>query len=160
MNAGQLRHLIIRPALQKIHAWSAAAEELLMGTAAQESQLGRYVKQHPAGPALGIYQMEPTTHALCWSWAERNRPDKADAIRELLAPADLLPGLHLAGQLVWNNAYATALARVLYLSIPRALPDADDLLGQARYWKAHWNTPKGKGTVEEYVANYRRHVKP
>jgi hypothetical protein len=27
-------------------------------------------------------------------------------------------------------------------------------MDMAEYWKAHFNTPRGAGTPEEYVANY------
>ena len=40
---------------------SQEAENLLMGTAAQESALGEYIRQLGNGPALGIFQMEPET---------------------------------------------------------------------------------------------------
>jgi hypothetical protein len=39
---------------------SLNAIQLLMGTAAQESHLGTYLKQIN-GPALGVFQMEPNT---------------------------------------------------------------------------------------------------
>ena len=66
INTKHLRLYIIRPTLQKINLWSEAAENLLLGTAAQESLLGTYLKQNGNGPALGIYQMEPNTHKDIW----------------------------------------------------------------------------------------------
>jgi hypothetical protein len=30
--------------------------------------------------------------------------------------------------------------------------------GMADYWKQHYNTPLGRGTVEEFISNYQRHV--
>ena len=41
--------------------WSTAAEELVLGTAIVESSL-IYISQHGAGPALGLWQVEPATH--------------------------------------------------------------------------------------------------
>ena len=37
----QLRELIIRPTLEELDLWSPEAEDLLMGTAAVESNLGQ-----------------------------------------------------------------------------------------------------------------------
>jgi hypothetical protein len=160
VNAGQLRYLVIRPTLEKLSLWSRAAEELLLGTAAQESQLGRYLKQHPTGPALGIYQMEPATARLVLAWVAKHRPALVPMLAELTAPASIIRGYAGdVGQLIWNLAYATAMARILYLSIPRPLPDVEDLQAQATYWKRSWNSPQGKGTPEQYVANYNRYVK-
>ena len=35
-----------------------------------------------------------------------------------------------------------------------ALPDADNVAELAHYWKLYYNTPEGKGTVEEFIKNY------
>lgn len=58
MDKRQLRNLI-RRVLIGIGGYSEEAENLLMGTAAQESALGEYIRQLGNGPALGIFQMEP-----------------------------------------------------------------------------------------------------
>lgn len=60
MNGKQFRIEIVRPALVTIDLYSDAAENLVMGTAAQESHLD-YVKQSGNGPALSLFQMEPAT---------------------------------------------------------------------------------------------------
>ena len=40
---------------------TSPAIDLLMGTCAQESHMGTYLRQLGGGPALGIFQMEPFT---------------------------------------------------------------------------------------------------
>ena len=35
--------------------------------------------------------------------------------------------------------------------LAEALPEAGDIEGQGQYWKTHYNTPLGKGTVTKYV---------
>ena len=69
----QLDRDIIEPVLSRLHAASPAARALLLGTAAQESAMGRYIRQLRGGPALGIFQMEPATHDDIWTIA-RTRP--------------------------------------------------------------------------------------
>ena len=64
IKASELRQYVIRPTLKAINLWSIAAENLLLGTAAQESQLGHYLTQ-VKGPALGIYQIEQSVHVKC-----------------------------------------------------------------------------------------------
>ena len=61
LDATQLRQMVIKPALEKLHLWSTAAEELVLGTAIVERAL-IYIRQHGAGPALGLWQVEPRTH--------------------------------------------------------------------------------------------------
>lgn len=133
--------------------WSPEAEELLIGTAAHESQLGRYIVQ-VGGPALGVFQMEPATFQ--------------DLYRTFLAYNNKLMGrIHgvipmtgrTAYHMVTDLRYACVMARLKYYRVPEPLPAADDIQGQARYWKQHYNTPKGRGTVEQYVADYRKYVR-
>lgn len=148
ISANHLRELVIRPTLRQINLWSEAAENLLMGTAAQESLMGRWLKQ-VNGPALGIFQMEPATHEDLYDNYLFYHADLEDAMHGLLAPR-----LPMLDQLVWNLAYATACCRIQYYRFPEPLPAAHDIDGLAMYWKTRWNTAKGKGTVEEFVKNY------
>ncbi len=143
-----LRELVVRPALKKIGLWSEAAENLLLGTAAQESQMGRYLRQIQ-GPALGIYQCEPATHQDIWDNYLIYKGPLLGAVTKLIV-------LHMprTEQLAWNLMYATAIARVHYLRIKEPLPAADDVVSLGCYWKNHYNTHLGKGTVEEYVKSY------
>jgi hypothetical protein len=148
-----LRSLVIRPVLQHLGLYSLAAEDLLVGTAMQESRLGRYLRQHPTGPARGIYQMEPLTHDDLWRNFIRHRfglMDRVSAFRldnEVLSDRDELHG---------NLYYATAMARVHYLRAPERLPEHQDIAGYARYWKKWYNTPLGKGTEHEFIRNWNR----
>ncbi|MBF0146383.1 MAG: hypothetical protein HQL84_09925 [Magnetococcales bacterium] len=144
--------LVIRPALTFLNMEGAAAERLLLGTAIQESGCGLYLRQRNRGPALGIFQMEPATHQDIWNnW-----------LRWQIAPRDRILG-YLATQeapdanrLVTDLFYAAILCRLHYRRIAEALPDANDLDALANYWKRHYNTLKGRGTVQEFTDNWKR----
>jgi hypothetical protein len=155
INAKQLRELIIRPTLKDMGMWSESAENLLMGTAAQESHLGAYIKQVGKGPALGIYQCEPVTHHDVFSYLVANE-------RRLFGsalPRNLRPdGLVEHDRLVYDLRYATMICRLHYYRAPKALPEADDIEGMASYWKRFYNSSLGKGKPEEFVRNYERYV--
>ena len=146
----QFRDLVIGPSLRSIGLWSPSAEQLLLATAVVESGL-RSLKQI-AGPALGVYQIEPRTHDDIWRNFLAYRRELASPVEELMAQANTPWFI----QLVWNLAYATAMARLVYYRRPEPLPEADDLVGVAEYWKAHYNTVKGAGTV----AGFLRLVEP
>jgi len=47
------------------------------------------------------------------------------------------------------------MARIHYLRIADKIPST--LEGQAAYWKKYYNSEKGAGTVEEYIANYKKY---
>ena len=97
------------------------------------------------GPALGIFQIEPATHADVWANYLAYRENLAGRVASLASEQPRLD------QLVWNLAYATAIARLIYYRRPEPLPAADDLAGLARYWKAHFNTALGAGSVEDFL---------
>ena len=140
------RRQVIRPALVKLGLHSPAAEALLLGTALSESGLVHLV-QTGGGPARGLYQVEPATHRDIWLSYLAYRPRLAGRLLGLTAGAR--PG---AGQLVWNLGYATAIARLVYFRVPDPLPAAQDIAGLAAYWKAHFNTPAGKGRARDFIA--------
>jgi len=130
--------------------WSEAAENLLVGTAVQESGLTS-LRQYGSGPALGLYQMEPATHDDIYTNYLRFHPKLLSKVRRLMGsePPEL-------DQLATNLAYATAMARIHYLRVSEPLPDATDLRGLALYWKHYYNTALGAGEVEQFVSNYER----
>lgn len=141
INARQFRDLVVRPSLQEINLWSQAAENLLVGTAIQESGLV-YLKQLGGGPALGVYQIEPATHADIWKNYLSLRPDSRIQRRP-------------DWSLITDLAYATAIARLVYYRRPEPLPAADDVEGLGQYWKDHFNTHLGAGRPAEFILKYR-----
>lgn len=150
---------VIRPALARTAphpAWeSDAAIALLLGTAAAESRL-TYLQQHPSGPALGVYQMEPDTTEWLWDdYLEKRQPEIKRAIEPLVADSPAI------GQQVAGNLYlATVMARVRYWTSPDPLPAADDRDGLGRVWKHVYNTAKGKGTLEHWRQAWQAVVAP
>jgi hypothetical protein len=156
INSKQLRELIIRPTLKDMGMWSQSAENLLMGTAAQESHLGAYIKQVGKGPALGIYQCEPATHADIVKYIERNDSKIFKDIGRLPVGVPYSNIDH--NQLIYDLRYATFICRLHYYRKPEALPGEKDIDGLASYWKRHYNTIHGAGTVEEFKDNYMRLV--
>lgn len=144
-HAGQFRSLIERVLTEfDPKLASEAAVNLLLGTAAQESRFGTYLRQLGGGPALGAFQMEPATY---------------DDLRERYRkhyPVLMINGG--AASLEWNLKIAIVMARMKYRDDPHALPAADDLPGLAATWKRVYNTPLGKGTEAEFIENYQKFV--
>lgn len=145
----QFRTSIVAPALDALQLWSQAAENLLCGTALQESGL-EHITQMGGGPALGPFQMEPATHDDIWKNYLSGRHDLVLSLDALM-----LQGVSEHIQLIGNWFYAAAMCRIAYFRAAPPLPDADDIPALAAYWKAHYNTAGGAGTAEEWVANYR-----
>lgn len=143
------RDEVIVPTLQSIGLHSDAAVELLLGTALQESKLV-YRRQLGDGPARGLFQMEMATHDDIWDNYLRYRSTLRNAVLQLKSDPKAAAGDELTN----NDAYAAAMARVLYKRAPKALPGAGDVEAMAAYWKQYYNTPLGAGTVGQYVTSW------
>jgi len=138
------RELIVRPVLLGLGMHSPAAENLEVGTALVESDLG-YLQQMGGGPALGLWQMEPATFDDHLRYLH-SRLDLLDRVRPFAInwppTADELPG---------NLYLGAAMCRIHYWRKTEKLPAADDLAGLAAYWKNHYNTKKGAGRITDFM---------
>lgn len=174
MDKHQLRELVksVLHYLEPEIPYSENAVELLMLTAAQESHLGKYIKQM-RGPASGIMQMEPATEADIWDNYLAFDTPLRKKIKKLYGGAAASANGQRFYPLHVNLAYQIAMARVHYRRVPTPLPriklipmskvtvrtvESESVDALATYWKKYYNTPLGKGTVEEARKNYRRYV--
>ena len=150
----QFRLQIVRQTLEYLAPeipYSRAAEDLIVGTAMQESRL-TYLKQLGSGPALGLLQMEPATHHDIHDNYLAYRPDLDLKIIRLAARR--WHGPVPPEEMIYNLAYAVAMTRVHYFRKSDPLPREGDVEAMALYWKEHYNSKLGKGTPEEFVKNY------
>jgi hypothetical protein len=150
LNKYQIKELI-KETLLEIELFSEDAVKLLLGTIAQESDFGTYLKQLRGGPALSIFQIEPLTHDDHVKNFLKNKPDLSDRIKKACGVSKFDKSY-----LVFNLKYAICMARVHYLRKPEKLPSSIE--GYAKYWKQHYNTYLGKGTVNQFIYNYKKHV--
>lgn len=145
LNLKQLRTEIVVPVLDSLNMNSLAAQRLVIGTGLAESNF-EFLRQYPAGPAMGVYQIEIATHDDLWRNYLAYHPDMRAAVERWI-----IPGQPRAKQLCGNLYYATAMCRIFYRRVKAPMPAADDWEGFAHYWKQYYNTYKGKGTVEGFL---------
>lgn len=148
------RNNIIKPVLQQMGAANLAAEELLLGTAIQESLFLKYRVQMGGGPAVSYFQMEPATHNDIWDNYLKYRDELAAKAIAFLSS----PSADKVAELESNDNYATAMARIHYMRVPAKLPESGDVAGQANYWKQYYNTPLGKGKPSEYIEKWNHYL--
>jgi hypothetical protein len=144
----------IAPALGAIAADSENARHLLLGTCAVESDFCAHDRQIN-GVALGVYQIEPRTLFDIYNNYLAYRPELKFDIHDA---CDLPQKCIDPEWLVTNKVYATMIARVHYMRVPTALPDYMDVEAMGKYWKQHYNTPLGRGTVDKFVEKYRLYI--
>lgn len=135
---------------------------LLHGTIAAESIYGTYLVQLNNGPALGIGQMEPVTHDDIWkNWLQHRRVIAGKVAGYLAVHPQDLNGMkfsELAPHMIWNLKYAVAMMACHYRRVPDLFPSESEatVFSLAEYWKKHYNTHKGRGTVTDFVAKWER----
>ena len=134
---------VITTTLQKYDLNSRSAVNLLLGTAAQESELGTHFRQIGGGPALSAFQIEPAT----FYWLRDSKYEHLVSMED-----------RQFEELVTDLDLAIYFARRRYRMVAAPLPPADDVTRLGRYWKQHFNTPAGAGTVEQFVASYELHL--
>lgn len=166
-NPEQFRELIqdtLRE-LEPVIPYSEAAVELLMLTAAVESNLGEYIRQ-VRGPARGVFQCEPTTaHDIHTNWLIYNQEVLAKVNR--FYNPNIPFEIHARGDLPMQ----IVMARLHYRRIKAPLPEIHylpntsvptithrSITDLARYWKKYYNTELGKGTVHKAIEKYRRYA--
>lgn len=148
----QFRQHIISPALELLDLQGVAAAELLLATAAQESRMGRYIKQLGSGPALGVFQMEPATYHDIWQNYLAYKP----AISKRLAGR--WPEQPPPEQMVTDLLLAAVMCRLHYRRVAKPLPAPGNIPAMAAYWKKYYNTPAGAGSEQEFIRNWQRHI--
>lgn len=133
---------LIQTTLTPYKLWSPEAEELLMGTCAQESGFGQY-RHQIGGPAHGIMQVESAT----FEWLQTHFGKANPEITQF----------HFE-QLISDDRASIIMARLKYRSVPFHLPAATDLKAQAHYWNMYYNCNPRYGTDEEYIQHYLEYV--
>ena len=136
---------IIKLALQHLDLDSEDARSLIYKTGKAESGY-KTLQQYGGGPALGFFQMEPNTALDIWNNYVMYRPKYRDKLYALGFDEGALGFCLLS-----NIGLQAALCRLHYRRVPSALPKANNLEAQAKYWKAFYNTEKGKGTIEHFM---------
>ena len=132
--------------------YSIHAENLILGTAAQESAYGKYTVQIGGGPARGKFQMEKATHDDIWKNFLKYKPRLAKLVLSISGLTE-----PYFNSLEKNDIYACAMCRVHYFRVKEPIPTT--INGYAYYWKQFYNTPEGKGTISEFINNYIKYVK-
>ncbi|URC15142.1 hypothetical protein GD1_18 [Paraglaciecola Antarctic GD virus 1] len=147
---------VITPVLERMGSRydTLASRQLLLATSAQESHCGYYGKQ-VKGPALGLFQMEPDTlndlfdNYLYYNFSKKTTVEKFN----ISVVTDKI-------ELVGNNYYATALARMQYWRDAYPMPEYNDFDAMWLFYKRVWNTHLGAATEEEFRANWDKYVAP
>ena len=141
--------MVITETLNYLGEWSQPAENLLLGTAIQESGLGFCMRR---GRRLGLYHISPSAHRAVWDHYLARFPDKASRVRGLAGQHSFIANPHL--ELATNLRYATASAWCIYLKAGCHIGSNMGLHDIAKVWHRHFHR-RPSGTEADFVRNYR-----
>ncbi len=155
MNVSELREQIIGPTLRYLGIDSNAAEELLLGTAALESELNPL---HKDAEGLGIYQITPKQHRQIWDDYLAFKPELASRVRGLASQHRFLQDPD--SELSWNLSYATAIAWLIYQREEIVLPAQTEAEQLGLLWRKCFGqrpgTAKSAKQFNGWLERYRR----
>lgn len=115
----------------------------IMQIIAHESNGGKHWEQMGGGPALGVIQMEPTTHDSVW--------DNSDSIHLLSQKMCVPRGLD---KLRTSAMYNIFMARCYLLMDPDPLPK--DPTSMSYYLKKYWNSEGGAANQLDYYYKWSK----
>ena len=160
IHTNDLREAIIRPTLELLGEWSQSAENLLMGTAAQESALGFRLNGNK-GDELGLYRISAKTHTQIWDAFLIKDPDLASRLRGFASQQQFLKSPH--NELIVNLAYATGVAWMVYKRHGLILVNNLSIRELAQYWLSYYCTRDNQNDqathnniaeIDTFVQNY------
>ena len=153
IDANDLRELVIKPYLQGLGEHSGFAENLLLGTAAQESLLGAHC-YCPQSKGLGLYRITAEKHQELWDRYLVQFPDLASQQRGLASQQQFLKNPH--GELISNLIYSTGMAWMIYR---RNLIDTNkpvEISTLAQLWAHYFDNGTGyPRNTDEFMQTYR-----
>ncbi|MGB3621025.1 hypothetical protein FT643_11055 [Ketobacter sp. MCCC 1A13808] len=151
INPLDFRKLIIRPTLQKLGKWTLSLENLLLGSAAQASQLGIQL-QFEFG--IGVYRINRELHQKVWDEYFAFDPDLASMVRGFASQREFLSDPDM--ELTMNLAYATAIAWGVYARSRAQIPeDADNIEALANCWFQHFCCDS-RLSPQHFIDSYRQ----
>lgn len=156
LDALHVLQLAVRPTLRAMgpEYSTTAAEQLVMGTAAVESNF-MWLRQHNHGPALSLWQIEPFT------FRDLMERCSSSLLRKIFDVAQLGSGLAITPEVMaWNLRFGAAMCRLKYRDDPHPLPEPGDVHALAVVYKRCYNTVHGKGTVEGFERAWEDFIRP
>lgn len=152
MNKEQLVNLVIIPTLKEIpKGLSAESVQAITMIIAHESKRGNFIKQMGKGPALGLIQMEPTTHDSTWEHGDSiwKNAFQMGILTEREFKEKRQP---LVGRLIYDLRYNVFMCRQRLFMKPEALPKTPYQMSE--YLKKFWNSADGAADSNSYLRDY------
>jgi hypothetical protein len=127
-------------------------EGMLLFTCCVETHMGTYKDRHPLKKGIGLMQMDKI------AFDDIKQRTRTHIRRHIFKSTGLIIGDIQHRDIAVNPFLSVLFARLHYMLVPEKFPDFNDDEGMARYWKIHYNTLAGRGTVDAALAKYEYHM--
>tara|TARA_R100000353_G_scaffold9914_2_gene11118 strand:- start:8595 stop:9083 length:489 start_codon:yes stop_codon:yes gene_type:complete len=154
VNSNQIKDLIKDVCVQMGEKYAKQeALDIVYATGLVESKY-EYIEQIGTGPAKSFWQVEPETAVdNCRNFISK-RPELLQVCSDILG---IDPYYFIDAQpddwdwiLRTNIAAGILHCRIKYWRVPEPIEKGEE--GLAKYWKEHYNTAEGAGTIEHFLS--------
>ncbi len=157
INAHCLKEQVIEPTLKYLNDLNNSTVELLLGTAAIESNLSPLTEGNPDTKGVGLFNISPQSHTDIWDTYLAFDPDLASKIRGLASQRSFLTNPHI--ELSTNLAYATAIAWCIYRRSSVSLKEKESIKNLSLLWNTYYRQSDSVNTSSDFCHRYINLVK-
>jgi hypothetical protein len=152
INAHCLKEQVIEPTLKYLNDLNEPTVDLLLGTAAIESNLSPLKEESSDTKGFGLFNISPQSHTEVWDKYLAFDPDLASKIRGLASQRSFLTNPHI--ELSTNLAYATAIAWCIYRRSSVSLRTKESIQNLSLLWKQYYRQSDSKSTSSDFCHRY------
>jgi len=154
INAHCLKEQVIEPTLKYLNDFNESTVDLLLGTAAIESDLSPLKEDNSGTKGIGLFNISSQGHTDVWDKYLAFDPDLASKIRGLASQRSFLTNPHT--ELSTNLAYATAIAWCIYRRSSISLKAKESVQNLSLCWNTYYRQPDSMNSSADFCRSYDR----
>ena len=152
INAHCLKNQVIEPTLNYLNDLNMSTVDLLLGTAAIESNLSPLNELDSDTKGFGLFNISAQSHTDIWDKYLAFDPDLASKIRGLASQRSFLINPHI--ELSTNLAYATAIAWCIYKHSSVSIKAKESIKNLSLLWNTYYRQSGSKYTSRDFCLRY------
>jgi hypothetical protein len=152
INAHCLKEQVIKPTLKYLNDLNESTVDLLLGTAAVESNLSPLKEDNAETKGIGLFNISPQSHTDVWDKYLAFDPDLASKIRGLASQRSFLINPHT--ELSTNLAYATAIAWCIYRRSSVSLKAKESIQNLSHCWNTNYRQPDSAHSSTDFCRHF------
>ena len=148
----EILECIIRPTLHRLGVYNPIAEQLMLGTAAVQSNMGSYLRSSSGG--IGLFGIQHDRHEELWDSYLAFDADLASEIRGFASQHEFLKAPDM--ELACNMRYAATIAWMIYVEAGIDLHKLHTTEDLAKCWYELYSRREAGFSPEDFVMHYEK----